>query len=281
MQIYSGSGFKLGGKSKSNMAEFSPNPDGRNKADVSYQEHMNRSKDENNNHMKYRIVINHARYEKELETFLDQDIFDEAVDECEFEKEQLWNFLITYDLQLSIDENISRYIPIVIENITMSIMDINDFPAFEVKGFIDSLNMENSEFKNVNNAINKIEGINKVYNVELMSVSDTEYISYQRILILIWMHYKKYSAERQKKLIKVINLFDNRIEMFSLYKRQKDTVSSKSSLNENDLFKKWNKMLDEMRKSGITRNKPHYKAGLNQIMELKKLCTMEIEKYSK
>ncbi len=281
MQIYSRSGFKFGGKSKSNMAEFSLNPDGRKKAEVSYQEHMNRSREEDNNHTKFRIRINKARYEKGLATFKDQDIFDEVIEECEFENKQLENFLMTYDLKLSIDENIGSYVPIAIDNITMQIMDINDFPALEVKNFLDSLNMKYSEFNNANNAINKIEGINNVYNVELISVSNTEYISYQRILIFIWMYYKKYSDERQKKLIEVINSLDKRIEMFSLYKRQNNTVSSKRSLDDNEIFKKWNKMLDEMRKSGIDRNKPYYKAGLNQIMELKKLCTIEIEKSSK
>ncbi len=115
MQVYSGNGFKLSGKSKSNMAEFSLNPDGRKKSEVSYHKYITRKKEENNQRMTDRIRINNARYEQGLETFLNQDMFDEIIEECEFEKEQLWNFLLTYNLQLNIDENLSEYTPIEID----------------------------------------------------------------------------------------------------------------------------------------------------------------------
>lgn len=95
MQYYSGD-WKLGIKSKSNMAEFSSNPDERLKSEISYAEHQKRQKNENDHRMKNRIEVNKKRYENNLDTFTNQNEFEELIDSCNLEGHELFEFLIKY-----------------------------------------------------------------------------------------------------------------------------------------------------------------------------------------
>ncbi len=53
--------YDIGYKSKSHMAEFSPNPDGRNKGDTSFMKYDKRLKNIQSDSMSYRIEINQQR----------------------------------------------------------------------------------------------------------------------------------------------------------------------------------------------------------------------------
>lgn len=96
MQYYSGD-WKLGYKSKSNMAEFSSNPDNRLKHEVSYETHNKRIKEECDKHREYRVSINKERQKIGLTDFFDnQDSFDNIIAESELEDSDLKYYLIYY-----------------------------------------------------------------------------------------------------------------------------------------------------------------------------------------
>lgn len=98
MQIYSVSGKRLGERSKSHMAEFSSNPDERLKSEISYLEHKKRKKYNEDKKNEYRIKVNQERDKKNLYTFMDQDEFEELIDNCDFKDEQkLFEYLTTYN----------------------------------------------------------------------------------------------------------------------------------------------------------------------------------------
>ena len=93
MQIYSNSGKRLGERSKSNMAEFSSNPDERLKSEVSYAEHKKREKIESNIRSAYRIEVNRERKMNNLDTFIDQEEFEELIDDCSLKDADLFEYL--------------------------------------------------------------------------------------------------------------------------------------------------------------------------------------------
>lgn len=104
----------IGYKSKSHMAEFSPNPDadGRNKRDTSIQEYKRRLKIVENTTMQNRISINKIRNKQGLSPFLEQDEYDLIVEESELEEQNLFDFLRSYNLDISLDENLKKFVPL-------------------------------------------------------------------------------------------------------------------------------------------------------------------------
>jgi len=96
MQIYAAGGKRLGERSKSYMAEFSTNPDERLKSEVSYSDHQKRLKVEADERAAYRIEVNKLRYKNNLETFKNQDKFEELIDDCGLQDDELFEFLINY-----------------------------------------------------------------------------------------------------------------------------------------------------------------------------------------
>ena len=107
MQLKGANGFPLGSKSKSNMAEFSPNPDSRNKSDVSVNDRNKRILDKEDRILKYRVSINKKRLENGLYTFSDALEFEEIKDSSDLDGEDLINYLIAYD-----SDDISTMVPV-------------------------------------------------------------------------------------------------------------------------------------------------------------------------
>ena len=107
-RIWVAKDYDVGYKSKSHMAEFSPNPDGRNKRDTSFKEYNKRLMMAENLKMTNRISVNKLRDEKKLPPFLNQNEYDEIVEESELEGQNLFNLLINYNMKNTLDENIKN-----------------------------------------------------------------------------------------------------------------------------------------------------------------------------
>lgn len=105
-RIHGKNNYDLSEQSKSNMAEFSPNPDDRKKKETSYKKYNQRQQDKQSQEMQFRVSINKKRDKLNYQTlFNKQEEFDEILEESELENEKLINFLIHYDLNMSIEEN--------------------------------------------------------------------------------------------------------------------------------------------------------------------------------
>ncbi len=110
-RIWVAKDYDVGYKSKSHMAEFSPNPDGRNKRDTSIKEYNKRLMMAENSKMENKVTVNRLRNKKKLAPFLDQKEYEEIVEESELEGQNLFDFLITYNKNISVEENLKKFKP--------------------------------------------------------------------------------------------------------------------------------------------------------------------------
>jgi len=192
----------IGYKSKSHMAEFSPNPDGRNKRDTSILEYKRRSKIVENTIMQNRISINKIRNKQDLSPFLEQDEYDLIVEESELEEQNLVDFLISYNLDISLDENLKKFVPLKKED-KYQILVKNNNLYIRLEILSDLLNIkENTLLKKFKNYMKTFDLLPKD---EIIQNKNGKYYLISYVLIL-WMAYQYKINEPKNKLNKTFTL---------------------------------------------------------------------------
>ena len=107
MQFYAKNGYPL--RVNYNLG-FYKKSETRLKKDITYNEHKKRKQEEINNspYNQMRVQINSSRSNKK--PFLHFDKFKEIVESVDLQGKKLYNFLIQYDLNKSLDNNIDELI---------------------------------------------------------------------------------------------------------------------------------------------------------------------------
>ena len=165
-RIWVAKDFDVGYKSKSHMAEFSPNPDGRNKRDTSFKEYKKRLNIEEDIRMKNRISINRLRNNQNLAPFLEQSKYEEIGEESELEGQDLVDFLIQYNLDLELDDNLKKFIPSKKnQNIKYKILEKNGILYIKLGSLAYLLKTDNQ----------KLLEIMKVFNDDLINDKNVRY----------------------------------------------------------------------------------------------------------
>jgi len=141
-RIWVAKDYDIGYKSKSHMAEFSPNPDGRNKRDTSIKEYNKRLMMAENSKMTNRVSVNKLRDEKGLAPFLEQNKYEEIVEESELEGQNLFNFLIGYKIDISLEENLNLFDEIIEKNDFPEIISRQDMPYVRIEELSRYLNID-------------------------------------------------------------------------------------------------------------------------------------------
>lgn len=207
MQYYSGD-WKLGGKSKSNMAEFSSNPDSRNKADVSFSEHQRKLKEAQYSEEEYRININRIRYTHNLPPYKTQEELEEIIEDSELEdEEELWIYLTTgnkpttrkreqYNGAMLLDD---IYITMLHNEPAVSSIDLSRYIEFNHLTLVNICKLIILEYPDMS-------------NLHIINFSNGFLLSYK--LIIAFTAYEKLPAVSEKKFSTVINKID---EYCSLY----------------------------------------------------------------
>ena len=186
MQYYSKEGRKYRGKSKSHMAEFSPNPDERLKSDISYSAHTRRLKEEASDKMQFRVRVNRKRDEKGLKVFLDQDQkkFDDIIECGKLEGEELWSFLTICDLDARPEDIKENTKPNLSSN-EISPIIVHGAPMVKSIDLAHLLNIDHNDLIYQCKQLDILNGHIENFEMILLSTSDEyAYMSYQRILAL-------------------------------------------------------------------------------------------------
>lgn len=199
-RIWVAKDYDVGYKSKSHMAEFSSNPDGRNKRDSSFNEYKKRLNIEEDIRMKNRISVNKLRDKQGLDPFLNQNEYEEIVEESELEGQNLVDFLIQYNLDLELADNLKKFIPSKkTQNIKYKILKKNNILyiklgalatllRMDMKKLLEVLESSNTEFIN-NKLVYFYPSTNNIYK-EIKNEKSIYFISYSLILALAY-YYKK------------------------------------------------------------------------------------------
>jgi hypothetical protein len=188
MQIKSINGYSLGQKTKSHMAEFSANPDARNKRDISYQDSKKRKKIEDEENDFYRIQVNKVRNSNNLSLFTDIEEFEDLIEESNFKGEVLWKYLITYKegVKNTIDETKDEDNQIFVHK---------KFPAISSKYLSYYIQIKHHELVHLNKQIEGEfyyilnEEIQYIHNLEsiLMNSQKGYLFTYQRVFLFSLM----------------------------------------------------------------------------------------------
>jgi len=189
-RIWVAKDYDIGYKSKSHMAEFSPNPDGRNKRDTSINEYKNRLMITENSKMENRISVNKLRDKNTLAPFLEQNVYEEIVEESELEGQDLFNFLIGYDMDISLEENMKIFKPSNEKNDIYKIIIKNNKSYIKLRTLSNILKIDlNILLKTFENIYDK----NKQYfllsnNIEMIIIGEKRcyLISYSLVLLMAY-----------------------------------------------------------------------------------------------
>lgn len=197
-RIWVAKDYDVGYKSKSHMAEFSPNPDGRNKRDTSYKKYKRRINNQENIKMKNRISINKLRNNHKLPPFLEANEYEEIVEESELSGQDLVDFLIQYDLDLTIDDNVKRFVPAKKNQNTeykifeknnilyINLGSLSSLLKMDMKKLLEILENSNDEF--IQNKIPLYPSTNNIYKEETKTGKITYLISYSLILAFAYSY---------------------------------------------------------------------------------------------
>lgn len=219
MQYYSGD-WKFGGKSKSNMAEFSSNPDSRNKTDVSFAEYQRRLKEAQYSQEEYRININKIRYAHNLLPYKTQEELEEVIEDSELDdEEELWSYLITGNKpQVNAIENHSD--SILVDDIKITIL--HNQPAVSSIDLSRYIEFNHSTLVNICKLI--ILEYPDINNLHIINLSNGFLLSYK--LIIAFTTYEKLPVENERKFSTVIKKIDKYCSLYckSYFKYSKESL---------------------------------------------------------
>ncbi|WP_345988744.1 hypothetical protein WCX18_00785 [Sulfurimonas sp. HSL1-2] len=212
MQYYSGD-WKLGIKSKSHRAEFSPNPDDRKKSEVKYHEYARRLKEEMNQEMAYRVEINKIRHQYGLEPFLDQETFNELIDDCDLKGEALWHYLCEYDGEPpknsiekprhSLEVMIAQNLPVVSSEALVEYLDLDH------KDFIEAIQLlHNAEVFYIEYLT--IETFHECFRPIPIKGTNAFYITYASLLVLAAV--RAYSGHITRECFELLDMMEVRYQ---------------------------------------------------------------------
>lgn len=134
------------------MAEFSSNPDSRNKLETNFSEYLKRVKDAKANIEYLRISINRERNKTKLKPFLDNEEFEELIEDIELSNEALVRYLISYIPGLSVDDFIDN-------TYNKELFKYRETTVIDSRYLAEILNISceeiNDSFKQLNNEMRK------------------------------------------------------------------------------------------------------------------------------